>query len=517
MTSLALLILSAMLLVYVVMTKFAERDLVNARIQQGRLLIEAVGGIAAGCKTDRKTERVGNTWGHDFRRKIVSLLHMGEFSGVTVINRKGLKVFSHGNWGSHEKNADRSALDSLTGHSTNIDFLGRTWGLFWLAPEKVMITAPLLIQGDIGGAVAVISDLKALYGKLRESETVILAYIGMNALILMLFGIYMLSRTVVRPINRLLAVTERFDGAIPILQKGDHPPDNEIGRLSQSLNRMLRQLNANERNLKENISSLEAANQEIKKAQNEMIKSEKMASIGRLATGVAHEIGNPLGIILGYIELLQRGDLNGPERRDFLSRIESEITRINRIIRDLLDFSRPSGGDQQETDVHQLLDEVLTVLKPQPMFERIHTRRVFDAESFIVGVEPDPLKQVFLNIIINAVHAMDLDPVSSKDGPSKILTLETMNEEGFLLVRFSDTGCGMEPDEMNHIFDPFFTTKEPGKGTGLGLSICYTIIERAGGEIRAESEHGKGTTVTLKMPLGNVQDKNALSLFLNKS
>ncbi len=502
MTSLALLILSAMLLIHVVMAKFAERDLVNAHVQRGRLLLQAVSIIVFEDQENRKTDRETHVGGTDFRKNVASLLRVGEFSGAMLINGKGLKVFSHGYWGVNEKHVVRNAMDNLA--DPTVEFSGKTWGLFWLAPEKVVLASPLWIDGRLTGSVAVFSNLKHLYGKLRESETVVLAYIGMNTLILVLFGIYLLSRTVVRPINRLLAVTERFDGAIPIMQKGESP-NSEIGRLSQSLNLMLRQLDANEKKLKENISSLEAANREIKKAQDEIVKSEKMASVGRLATGVAHEIGNPLGIILGYIELLQRGDLNGLERRDFLFRVESEITRINSIIRDLLDFSRPSGGEQKETHAHQILEEVLTVLSPQPMFEQIHIRRSFYAESDRIRVAQDSLKQVFLNVIINAADAMDHNAVSPGAHAESILTLETLNEEGFLIIRVSDTGYGMPADEITRIFDPFFTTKEPGKGTGLGLSICYTMMERAGGKIRAESEPGKGTTLILEIPLGSVE------------
>ena len=113
------------------------------------------------------------------------------------------------------------------------------------------------------------------------------------------------------------------------------------------------------------------------------------------------------------------------------------------------------------------------------------------------------MKQVFLNIIINAADAMDGEPVGHEDSKEPVLTLESFNEERFLIMRFSDTGCGMNPDEIKRIFDPFFTTKEPGKGTGLGLSICYTMMDRAGGRIRAESEPDGGTTVILEMPLGN--------------
>jgi signal transduction histidine kinase len=326
----------------------------------------------------------------------------------------------------------------------------------------------------------------------------------MNALILVLFGIYLLSRTVVRPINRLVAMTEKFDGAIPIMQK-DESPNNEIGRLSQSLNHMLRQLDANERKLKENISSLEAANQEIERTQDEMVESEKMASVGRLATGVAHEIGNPLGIILGYIQLLQRGDLTLLEQKDFLVRMESEISRIHRIIRDLLDFSRPSAARQHDTNANEILEEVLTILSPQPLFEKVQVRRLLEAETVIVKVAQDSLKQVFLNIIMNAADAMADERGCAGDSSESILTLKSFNEEGFLIIRFSDTGCGMRRDDIKRIFDPFFTTKAPGKGTGLGLSICYTIMDQAGGRIRAESEPGGGTTLILEMPLGNIE------------
>ena len=136
MTSLTLLILSAMLLIHVVMAKFAERDLVNARVQRGRLLLQAVSVIAAEDPATRKAGREVNMWGIDFRKNMASLLHVGEFSGAMVLNRKGMKVFSHGYWGLDEKHVVRSAMDSLRDHSPTVEFLGKTWGLFWLAPER---------------------------------------------------------------------------------------------------------------------------------------------------------------------------------------------------------------------------------------------------------------------------------------------------------------------------------------------------------------------------------------------
>ncbi len=508
MTSLAFLILSAMLLIHVVTAKLTERDLINARIQSGRVLLQAVNIMVidlsqfragqSNRKAGRKTKRLGT----DFGRQVVSLLHMGEFSGIMIKDNLGSEVFSHGHWG--DKPSIQSPGTPQSTRSTHIEFSGKTWGLFWLAPRDVILSSSLRVKGQFAGSVAIFSDLKPLYKKIRASEPVILGYIGMNALILVLFGIYLLSRTVVRPINRLVAITEKFDGAIPIMQK-DESPNNEIGRLSQSLNHMLRELDANERKLKENISSLEAANQEIKRTQDEMVESEKMATVGRLATGVAHEIGNPLGIILGYIELLQRGDLTGLEQKDFLIRMESEISRINRIIRDLLDFSRPSGAEQHDTNANEILEEVLTILSPQPLFEKVQVRRMLEAEAVVVKVAQDSLKQVFLNIIMNAADAMADERGCPGDSRESILSIDSFNEERFLILRFSDTGCGMSPDDIKRIFDPFFTTKAPGKGTGLGLSICYTIMDQAGGRIRVESEPGGGTTLILEMPLGNIE------------
>jgi two-component system, NtrC family, sensor kinase len=506
--SLAFLILSAMLLIHVVTAKLTERDLINARIQSGRVLLQAANIIAidlSQCRagqSNRKANRKNKPLGTDFGRHMVSLLHRAGFSGIMIKDDKGLAVFSYGDWGDKPSIQNTGAPQSA--RSARIEFSGRTWGLFWPAPRDVILVSSLRVKGQFAGSVAIFSDLKPLYAKIRASEPVILGYIGMNALILVLFGIYLLSRTVVRPINRLVAMTEKFDGAIPIMQK-DESPNNEIGRLSQSLNHMLRQLDANERKLKENISSLESANQEIKRTQDEMVESEKMATVGRLATGVAHEIGNPLGIILGYIELLQRGDLTLLEQKDFLVRIESEISRIHRIIRDLLDFSRPSAAHQHDTNANEILEEVLTILSPQPLFEKVQVRRLLEAETVIVKVAQDSLKQVFLNIIMNAADAMADERGCAGDSSESILTLKSFNEEGFLIIRFSDTGCGMRRDDIKRIFDPFFTTKAPGKGTGLGLSICYTIMDQAGGRIRAESEPGGGTTLILEMPLGNIQ------------
>jgi signal transduction histidine kinase len=309
---------------------------------------------------------------------------------------------------------------------------------------------------------------------------------------------------VVKPIYALLHITDEFKDGEPFPQLAE-PPGNEIGRLFRSLNMMLKRLEENKKELKGHIASLEKANVEIKKAQNEIIRSEKLASVGRLATGVAHEIGNPIGIILGYLDLIKKGDLNQEEKNDFLNRMESEIIRINDIIRQLLDFSRLTNDEQKETSVHKLILDLIDMLKHQPMMAGIQTQTVFEATKDTVYADPDQLKQVFLNVVMNAADAMEREE-GPDDFSTKVLTIKSLVMDDSMELRFTDTGSGIPEQELEHIFDPFYTTKEPGKGTGLGLSVCYRILEGLGGAIRAESVVGKGTTLIIDLPLHQPKD-----------
>lgn len=496
---LTFLILSAMLLINVVMVKFAERDLIDAKVEMGRLLIHAVGQTVA--YETISGHKVLNGPGPVRRagKEIAKLLRMGGYSNALVVSSTGARLFSVGAWEKLEEDALARSREALTKQKSSLEFLGEVWGVIWLAPEMIRMSAPFFYDGRLMGAVAVCADLGPLYQGLRKSERFILIYICLNTIILVLFGIYLLSRTVVKPVRRLLTITDKFE-EWPSLFDQEESSKNEIGQLSRSLKMMLKRLETNKRELKANISSLEEANLEIKKAQDEIIKSEKMASAGRLATGVAHEIGNPLSIILGYLELLKRGDLKHEENKDFVERIESEVTRINQIIRELLDFSRPASAEHDEIEIHQLIMETVSLLKLQPMMDQIEIRQELDAIKDVVWAGMTQLKQVFLNIILNAADAM-IDTESSDGLSSKVLHIDTENEDDSIMISFTDTGIGISPEELGRIFDPFFTTKEPGKGTGLGLSVCYTIIEGLGGRIRAESVLGKGTEVIIAIPL----------------
>jgi len=498
-THLAFLILSAMLLINVVMVKLAEKDLVAARARAGRLLVHAVGQKAIDSGLSARGALFLPGPGSRFTRDVRRLLHVAGFSGCIVLDRDGVRLFRCGDREKAGGEGLSAVRSTLARKRSSVDFFGNTWGVIWFGPRWMEVSAPLRVDGRTAGGVTVRADLIPLYCSMRKSEKIVLLYVVLNTGVLVLFGLHLLSRVVVRPIYRLLRITEEFKEGETLSSLSDFSP-NEIGRLSRSLQLMLKRLEENKAELKSHILSLERANREIKNAQEEILRSEKLASVGRLAAGVAHEIGNPIGIILGYLDLLKGGDVEAEQTRDLLERIESEVTRVNRIIRQLLDFSRPATGTPVETGVHDLILETAGMLEPQPMMARIEVRPVLEASEDRVWTDPSQLKQVFLNIMLNAADAMAGEG-APEDRKGGTLTITTRNRGNAIEVRFRDTGRGIPASELEHIFDPFYTTKEPGKGTGLGLAVCYRIVDAMGGTIRAESAPGEGTVIVIDIPL----------------
>ena len=340
-------------------------------------------------------------------------------------------------------------------------------------------------------------------------QKIVLFYILLNTLFLALFGFYLIYRSIIRPINRLVKRAEEFkEGEVFFLTS--NAEKDEFGKLSSSLNVMLRRLEHNKEELKASIQSLEKANRETKQAQEEIIRSEKLASVGRLASGVAHEIGNPIGIVLGYLDLLKGNGLKDEEKRDFINRIQSEIDRINRTIKNLLDFSRPSKGEVMTVSAHQIIGDMIDMLKPQPMASDNEILLEKGAKKDTVVADPDKLKQVFLNLSMNAIDAMGANQ-GQDESQKNVLSIrtslsakakpDTRGNGSRIYIEFSDTGPGILAEDLTRIFDPFYTTKEPGKGTGLGLSVSLRIIQDMGGDIIAKSKEGKGAHIIVILPL----------------
>jgi len=504
---LVIILIVAMVLLDIVMMKMTERDMVRAEIRKGRIILRTIEqNMVTNYEKQTYREIIK---GSPFYQNLYHLIDETRLSAALIINRYGRVVYETETGEQERKTLVTLAGESLRGGVDSRFISGTTWSVLPLEQGDLFLASPLTHEKRIIGAASVQIPLGAMYRAIRQSQKVVLFYILLNTLILALFGFYLLHRRIIRPINRLVRRAEEYkEGESFFLTSGTE--QNEFGKLSRALNMMLRGLEDNREELKASISSLEKANLELRQAQEEIIRSEKLASIGRLASGVAHEIGNPIGVVLGYLELLKGNGLEQEERRDFIDRIEKEIDRVNRTIRNLLDFSRPSKGEVKAVSVHQIIGDMLDMLRPQPMMVDINAVLDQQASRDTVLADPDKLKQVFLNIVMNAIDAMEANQ-TEKGSPGKELSIATTvvsetqpdtGEHGNRVhIEFIDNGPGIPAEDLTRIFDPFFTTKEPGKGTGLGLSVSLRIVEDMGGDIRAKSEEAKGTTMTVILPL----------------
>ena len=230
---------------------------------------------------------------------------------------------------------------------------------------------------------------------------------------------------------------------------------------------------------------------EYKKLQAQIDQSEKLAVIGQLAAGVAHEIGNPLTSISSLVQILQRRS-----KDEFISEqlinIKENIDRISRIVRELVDFSRPPSYETSIQDITDIIKTALGIVKYDKRVRNVKFETELKEPLPNVQVAADQLLQVFVNILINALDAID---------GNGTITVSSYFDFNKVYVEISDDGCGMDEETLNKIFDPFFTTKEVGKGTGLGLSVSYGIINRFGGEIKVKSKLNEGSKFIISLPI----------------
>jgi len=247
----------------------------------------------------------------------------------------------------------------------------------------------------------------------------------------------------------------------------------------------------------ENAKSYEElvkVNDQLRIAYNRLVEQERFAAAGQFATGMAHEIKNPLSAIKTFAEYLPEKYQDPMFREKFFRIVQAEIDRINTIVRELLDFAKPSPLQLQPIDVSQLLEDTLGLLSNQLLKQGVDVRRSFHDNGFTIQADPNQLRQVILNVLLNSLEAM---PSGGR------LEVSTTVRDGQAILRVIDTGCGIPPEHQGKLFDPFFTTKE--RGMGLGLAIVKGVVERHGGRITISSRPGAGTTVELALPLADVR------------
>ncbi len=395
---------------------------------------------------------------------------------------------------------------SMAENKRQVRFSGETWGVFWKQEEYLAIAWPLVNENRTIGGTGMVLQLKGIYKALRKVQGLFWSYFSINLILLTLAGLYQISKITVKPLNRLL------DRAGQFREEGDmafaHEEDkNEFGKLSAALNRIFMGISRDKAALKQTVQSLENLNLELKQTQKDMVRAEKLASVGRLSSGIAHEIGNPIGIVLGYLNLLKEENLPYGERMDFIARAQTEIHRINTVVRQLLDFAKPATDEIKPVPVNEILSGLADVITPQPFMARIRLSLKLSAVNDIVAGNPDSIRQVFFNLLINAADAIS----SREDHFNGSIDVSTENinildsESGKTLpslkITVRDNGCGITDENLANIFDPFFTTKDPGKGTGLGLSVSFMIVENMGGKMEAENNADKGASLYVLLPL----------------
>ena len=230
---------------------------------------------------------------------------------------------------------------------------------------------------------------------------------------------------------------------------------------------------------------------ERKTLEQQVRDAERLASIGQLAAGVAHEINNPLGGILNCLYNLRKGTLSASRAQEYTHFMEDGLRRVQKIVRQLLDFSQQHKPELRSTDVNVLVDRVLVLANHTITAKQLTLHRECEEGLPPMMVDPHMIEQVLMNLILNAVQA-------TQEGGT--ITIRTRQKDGACEIDVEDTGCGIPPEVRSNIFDPFFTTKRTGEGTGLGLSVSLGIVERHGGEMLVESEVEKGTKFTVRLP-----------------
>ena len=470
--SLALLVAAAVGFMGLVVFKHSQRSMIGLKVESGLNLVRVL------------EERLKVSSSDADIQSLVDKLSRAGFESIVVLDVHGRVLAQSSAW-SWRGRPTRTELGQALISRRMLTYSPEST-LFFFGPDPTLALAVPLTDGfRPKGVVGLYSSMPDLHVSWARTRWIIFIYLAADTLAVVFFGTYILSRRFVRPLSRVL-------DRVQSLARGEYRPGlepvsgiGEIGELEKAFEDMAGELIESQRKLEENLRSLQ-------EAQEGLIHSEKMATVGRLAAGLAHELGNPLGAVLGFVHLLKRGEQSEEVRIDFLNRIQSELNRMDSIIRALLDFARPSTPETGPVNLNELIVEGLALAEVQKWYKGLTVATELSENLPPARAEMNRLIQVLLNLMTNAGQSMP-------DGGA--LTLGTnrgrKNEVCFWVA---DTGTGIEDQDLEKIFEPFFTLKEPGQGTGLGLSVSQSIVTSFGGRIEVESRPGRGSRFTVVLP-----------------
>jgi len=367
------------------------------------------------------------------------------------------------------------------------------------------------------GRVTLLVSLKDLNKKISEMRMAISLVVLVIILFVFVVVSFVVSRYVSEPIKRLIFATGKIASG-DLNYRVDIKNRDELGVLAQFFNKMTEDLKKSREEIEEYSRTLEQKveerTRELKESQEKLVQTSKMAAVGQLAGGVAHEINNPMGVILGFAQLVAKDLKEDDPLYMPLKSIEREAMRCKKLVGDLLTFSRVGKTDKEEIDINELIENTLTLIGAQARVKAVEIVKEYDENLPRIMVNKNQIQQVIVNLCNNAIDAMpeggkitiktalkipDVDVAAERSSANN--GTDKPESQKFIEITVSDTGTGMPEEVKKRIFEPFFTTKEVGKGTGLGLSLVYEIIQKHKGTIEVESEFGKGTTFKIELPV----------------
>ena len=392
--------------------------------------------------------------------------------------------------------------------------------------------AVLFVVGQVMAAVGVLFSLPIM--QTQGWAPVLLVTLVVVDLALVVYVVSWLGRVSdSAPIERLSNDVLRISDGDFHHRIGD-PRRSDLRVIRDSVNRLADRLITDQRQLAENVRSLEDTNRELVLVRDELVRSARLASVGTLAAGIAHEVGNPLGAVIGFVDVARSRAAKAGNDVELLDSIRTEASRIDRIVRGLLDYARPSEAGGKISRAPEVIARVRDLLESQGTLDGIEHEWMIDgATDHWVG-EPHRLEQVLVNLLLNSEHALraTAEPrivvrLSEEEGRLRRLPKRRGDDppginythrrrsaddsavdavahaERLTVIEVSDNGPGIEEKIVDHLFDPFFTTKEPGEGTGLGLAICARLVEGMGGRIDVAEGIDGGASFVIRLPLSD--------------
>ncbi|MDY0190231.1 MAG: HAMP domain-containing sensor histidine kinase [Desulfuromonas sp.] len=333
-------------------------------------------------------------------------------------------------------------------------------------------------------------SLQEIYTQMLSMQKFALSCCLAYGLVLVLTAVFVLNRSVVRPIVKLTDSTQLISSG-DLSQRVEADGSRELVMLAQSFNMMAANLERNTAEQQLQLEKISASNRELQLAQHHLAQAERLASVGNLTSGIAHELGNPLSAVIGYLELLKRKDL--PEQlQDLVTRALIESGRMDQLLKDMLDFASSSSEvGHSICDPLAVIQQTCTLLHNQGALKQRQLELELTESLPEVSIAPHKLQQVLVNLIINARDAT---------GENGTITLTARSAENLVEIRVSDNGQGISQEHIADIFDPFFTTKAPGSGRGLGLFVSYQLISGSGGNLSVAPHAPNGSCFTINLP-----------------